>query len=796
MTVMVIRPNFAIARRILSGLPLSLLLLNGAAKAEPAFMGLGDIPGGRFSSLATDVSADGLTVVGYSYYGYDNYDYEAFRWTSGGGMTGLGVNTNAAVGVSADGSLVVGSLYAQAFRWTSSTGIVGIGTLPQWSGTTAAAVSADGNTVVGSGYTFLCCSSAPYRWTLSGGMVALSDLIMDGIASTAVDVSADGSVIVGGGDGGSGTSVPYRWTSSGGMVDLGTVPGEVSALVRAVSSDGSVVVGYSGLQAFRWTSSGGMVGLGTLSGGMLANSSSAYDVSADGSTIVGHARNGLGVDEAMIWETTTGMRELDEVLTGYGLDLTGWSLHRASGVSDDGRVITGWGTNPSGDREAWIATLYGAVEPTTPPLSPILRPEALDEATSIPSRSPGASGLVLIAHGWTPKFFGGDQAWIDDMRIAIEARLTAMGKAGDWDVRSYYWLEPSTQILPHLAANNARPIGELLGVRIKTLGYTKFHLIGHSAGGWLIEGVAEKVNELPDVTIHSTFLDAYATEIQGASRLGDSSTWSEHYVDFFPTPDPEESFWFDATDHKLQNAYNLNLTGLSASIDPIERHSWPHEWYLATTEDPGGGSAQGWGFARSQEMGDLPSHGQFLRGDTEKLGSSLERATNKAATLYNLIVFPLEIALNASYGVNADLQLRSGSPAWVSANIVADQPFDILKLDYEFVSEAEGWLSVRLDGVELRASDERYAPDGVNSEILALGQEMAPGVYNLSLRLDPYTAAQSEVHITDVRFGLTEEVAAVPSIDLRGLMILVTLVAFGGSLLLLVTRRHGLQSKP
>jgi probable HAF family extracellular repeat protein len=48
---------------------------------------LGDLPGGEFHSVAIGVSADGSVIVGPS----DSASgYEAFRWTSDGGMVGLG----------------------------------------------------------------------------------------------------------------------------------------------------------------------------------------------------------------------------------------------------------------------------------------------------------------------------------------------------------------------------------------------------------------------------------------------------------------------------------------------------------------------------------------------------------------------------------------------------------------------------------------------------------------------------------------------------------------------------------
>jgi uncharacterized membrane protein len=72
------------------------------------------------------------------------------------------------------------------------------------------------------------------------------------------------------------------------------------------------------------------VGLGELPGG--AFGSTARDASADGSIIVGES---IGVDstEAVIWDETHGIRELDQVLIGLGLDLTGWRLIDAVGMS-------------------------------------------------------------------------------------------------------------------------------------------------------------------------------------------------------------------------------------------------------------------------------------------------------------------------------------------------------------------------------------------------------------------------------------------------------------------------------
>jgi probable HAF family extracellular repeat protein len=148
----------------------------------------------------------------------------------------------------------------------------------------------------------------------------------------------------------------FRWTSAGGLVGLGDLPGGASrSEANAVSADGSVIVGYdtsaSGIEAFRWTSAGGMVGLGDLPGGIF--DSEALAVSADGSIVVGR---GDGSAEPFIWDAVNGMRSLSTVLTDLGLDLSGWDLRTATGISADGSTIVGDGVYNEVE-QAWIAVI-------------------------------------------------------------------------------------------------------------------------------------------------------------------------------------------------------------------------------------------------------------------------------------------------------------------------------------------------------------------------------------------------------------------------------------------------------
>jgi probable HAF family extracellular repeat protein len=362
---------------------LAILLCTSAAArafAAASLTPLGGVNGGGIFSQAHGVSADGSVVVGDA---IGNYNYgEAFRWTSAGGMVGLGsgfvggVLSSNARGVSGDGSVVVGGggfprpvyggVRGEAFRWTSGGGMVALGILPGGYESIAEDVSDNGSVVVGWNNTSATSiASEAFRWTSAGGMVGLGGLHA-GDHSEALGVSADGSVVVGlSRDDNFSVGEAFRWTSGGGMVGLGHLHGGLYSSADDISDDGSVIVGYSGSasgdQPFRWTSAGGMVGLGTLPGGVRGQ---ALGVSGDGSVVVGFSSNGPNSPEAFYWTADGGMRALWDILLSQGVNpaADGWtSLSIANGISADGNTIVGNGIR-NGNDEAFVA-----VSPTIVP---------------------------------------------------------------------------------------------------------------------------------------------------------------------------------------------------------------------------------------------------------------------------------------------------------------------------------------------------------------------------------------------------------------------------------------------
>lgn len=331
----------------------------GFAATASAFSGLGFLSGGNYSA-ATAISKDGTTIVGGS---QSSFGSEAFRWTSATGMVGLGsFNTpyiSEARGVSHDGSVVIvqdsGVIYAP-WRWTQGGGKMGIYFGNPFYGDD---ISGDGTIVVGSNG-----ESKAFRWTPSSGMQELGHLT-GGVYSRAFAISDNGQVIVG--EAGSANvqyNEAFRWTSQTGMVGLGTLPGCSASSAMALSNDGAVVVGKCKIgdtangPSFRWTETSGMISLGSVSGGNFY--SHPFGVSGDGSVIVGDVLTGANRwgQEAFLWTADRGMIRVKDILEKEcGLNLGGWILNSAHGVSEDGLTLVGWGINPAGQQEAWMATI-------------------------------------------------------------------------------------------------------------------------------------------------------------------------------------------------------------------------------------------------------------------------------------------------------------------------------------------------------------------------------------------------------------------------------------------------------
>jgi probable HAF family extracellular repeat protein len=383
---------------------LALLAVVGAALAQPTFTPLGVLPSsGQKYSDVWGLSGDGSTVVGASIVSGQmpfGPTYAAYRWTAQTGMVNIyglsGIGTDChAYGTNFDGTVVVGMAsygqlsptYIVAFVWTLEGGTVEIGDLPGGPNPARAAargVSANGVIVAGQGESDL--GAEPFRYDFnSSTWLGLGDLPGGLFGGSAYGISADSNTIVGSsivGPDPDRETHAFRWTQAEGMVDIGylPVPSGVVPFSEAygANADGTVIVGLTrsmlssnnGWEAFRWTQATGMVGLGDLPGGAVL--SEGYATTADGSIVVGKAGI-LGncgpfgcqtAPRAFIWDAQNGLRDLNDALPTMGVTIpAGWTLTEARGISANGRVLAGTGTDVQGNYEGWRVDLG----PLTPP---------------------------------------------------------------------------------------------------------------------------------------------------------------------------------------------------------------------------------------------------------------------------------------------------------------------------------------------------------------------------------------------------------------------------------------------
>jgi uncharacterized membrane protein len=329
--------------------------------------GLGDLPGGDFSSEAWAVSADGTLIAGHS---HSTNGWEACVWTRQGEqwtITPLGEYRpepayNRARALSADGSVVSGGwpVYGgdghlpvwihQEGQWVNTP--VPRDDRSYWgyalSGNGSVLVGTSTPPAVGGGYEAWMGTHQDGDWAITylGNLPGGGSHEPD-YTSNAFGVSASGSVIVGNSytpiNGGQLESCVWTYGEDQWVISsLGKQIGNNPAV--SVSADGSTLVGWTpttnGVEACAWTFEEGqwvLAPLGTLPEGYFP--SYARDTSADGIVIVGRGFAASGF-EACLWTSrgTVGLGELE------GGDYFSDALM----VSADGSVIVGQSQSANG----------------------------------------------------------------------------------------------------------------------------------------------------------------------------------------------------------------------------------------------------------------------------------------------------------------------------------------------------------------------------------------------------------------------------------------------------------------
>ncbi|HKO94012.1 MAG TPA: hypothetical protein VJU61_22815, partial [Polyangiaceae bacterium] len=331
-----------------------------------AFRGLGfDVD--QTDSHAVGISADGSLVVGYGraqrstneamYWSLEEERLGRFPRRTLRERTQLVFLESMASAASFDGRVVVG------FGELASVGVAlqvsrvinaFIAELPgeprdMFEGE-ARGVSADGSVVVGAfDVDAVNAPSRGFVWSAATSRRVLAPpSSLD--SAQALGVSHDGSVAVGYGTGSGGVGRALSWrTETGEVQELGELSGSVRTAARATNHDGSVIVGVGEAAGVR-------------QGFVWRSSSGALEslapIEAAGSMDAkGELLGGTGGGRAWLWDTARGgARALDEELGD--LVPSGWVLQEVTGISADGRVLVGYGISPgSVAEEAWVAFL-------------------------------------------------------------------------------------------------------------------------------------------------------------------------------------------------------------------------------------------------------------------------------------------------------------------------------------------------------------------------------------------------------------------------------------------------------
>jgi probable HAF family extracellular repeat protein len=290
--------------------------------------------GGQTNAIAMAASANGSLIVGFSI-ASSSYN-QAVSWT---GTTATTLDNTAsflfseATGISSTGATIVGWGFSnvnsieQAFYHRAGS-INNIGSVFGTNASKAMGVSADGNTIVGTvadSFTIPTMVSG-FVYTVGGSSTvvqadsAITAFNTAGLSFTQLTaISGNGAVAIGYASSslspGDEQAFKYTLAGSGSYSALGNLGGW--SIARAINSDGSVIVGQSldgtgRSQAFKYQS-GVMTGLGFLGTG---NESDATGVSADGTVIVGYSRitNGGTYRHAFVYANQT-MLDADEWLS-------------------------------------------------------------------------------------------------------------------------------------------------------------------------------------------------------------------------------------------------------------------------------------------------------------------------------------------------------------------------------------------------------------------------------------------------------------------------------------------------
>lgn len=318
----------------------------------PVVSGLGDFPGGAFWSRAMGMSTDGKVIVGT---GTTPAGQCAFRWTESTGMTCLKSSASTSsqgYAVSPEGDVVVGS---DSDTQSGEQLLYWFGTVERFSApsgftmTSGTAVSSHGGVVAG----WLRRANGDQecmRWTRSG-MVSIGYLGGQAQSCTVTGISANGVTTVGQ------SYIPnegyktFKHQPATGITDVFTGNANRTSLAGMVSSDGASLFVHDFSLRRAGVVRGSTVDYLSQLNLPLNTVYLVKGSTSDGNMLVGSATTS-GTQTAVVWRKQPNgsyavSRIKDEILAAGG-GLSGWELAEATGVSADGKIVSGYGYSANG----------------------------------------------------------------------------------------------------------------------------------------------------------------------------------------------------------------------------------------------------------------------------------------------------------------------------------------------------------------------------------------------------------------------------------------------------------------
>jgi len=227
--------------------------------------------------------------------------------------------------------------------------------------------------------------------------------------------------------------------------------------------------------------------------------------------------------------------------------------------------------------EVWAGgNLFRKTEGVVPDEPALFVVTDFNDAVELSSQADSNSGdkvlksrVVVATHGWLEK-----SLWPRDMAADIRARCDA----NEWSCCYFDWRGQAKKVNPTDAAQYAKDVAAGMLAESILSNCDKLehiHLIGHSAGSWLISGAGKILAEKTGASVHLTFLDAYVPFEWQEDGLGFEDVGGGYFAEHYFTKDVTLA----STQKVLPGVVNVELTRIEPGVGD---HEFPRYWYHGT----------------------------------------------------------------------------------------------------------------------------------------------------------------------------------------------------------------------